>query len=270
MATCSTRSTRPSRSISPARRSRDRRWHQARHDHRRRLQPELTIDDVTVIGRRFAAASTRTSPSPGPGQRLAQVTVHYATANGSAIAPAGLHRHERLAHLCPRPDDKTVSVPVNGDALDEIDETFSLNLAVPANATILRQAGLGTITDDDGLPSLSIDDVTVTEGRWNGERDLHRHPFLRQRPDRDRRLTQPPTAPHRRSRLRGDERQPHLRPEPDDSRITVPTSGDLLDEIDETFTLGLSNAGQRGHLRPLGLGTITDDDAQRPRSRSTT
>ena len=40
----------------------------------------------------------------------------------------------------------------------------TLNLSEPANATILDGEGLGTIMDNDELPSLSINDVTVTEG----------------------------------------------------------------------------------------------------------
>ena len=48
--------------------------------------------------------------------------------------------------------------------LDEANETFFVNLAEPANATIADAQGLGTITDDDPTPTLSINDVTVTEG----------------------------------------------------------------------------------------------------------
>ena len=55
-------------------------------------------------------------------------------------------------------------MPVNGDLLDEIDETFTINLSNAANATIADPQGIGTITDNDPLPALSIDDVTVTEG----------------------------------------------------------------------------------------------------------
>ena len=48
--------------------------------------------------------------------------------------------------------------------LDEANETFFVNLAGPTNATIADGQGLGTITDDDPLPTLAINDVTVTEG----------------------------------------------------------------------------------------------------------
>ena len=59
---------------------------------------------------------------------------------------------------------KTVSVPVVGDTIDEIDETFVVNLTVPVNVTIADNQGVGTITDDDPLPSITINDVSLVEG----------------------------------------------------------------------------------------------------------
>ena len=50
------------------------------------------------------------------------------------------------------------------DTLDEVDETFTVNLANPTNATVSDGTGLGTITDNDATPTLSISDVTVNEG----------------------------------------------------------------------------------------------------------
>ncbi len=41
---------------------------------------------------------------------------------------------------------RTITVTVSGDALDEIDETFTLALTNASNATIADNLGLGTIT----------------------------------------------------------------------------------------------------------------------------
>jgi hypothetical protein len=59
---------------------------------------------------------------------------------------------------------KPITVVVNGDLLDEANETFLVDLSNAVNATIADNQGQGTITDNEGIPSLSIDDVTVTEG----------------------------------------------------------------------------------------------------------
>ena len=64
---------------------------------------------------------------------------------------------------------KTISVPIIGDTLFEGDESFSVQLLNPVNATIDRSIGIGTIVDDDqfGVPQTlvsSIDNVIVTEG----------------------------------------------------------------------------------------------------------
>ena len=59
---------------------------------------------------------------------------------------------------------QTVTVTVLGDLIDEENETLNLDLTNPTNATIADAQGVGTITDNDAAPSLSINDVTVTEG----------------------------------------------------------------------------------------------------------
>src|SRR5262249_39163138 len=50
-----------------------------------------------------------------------------------------------------------------GDVQTEVNETFFVNLTIALNADISDSQGLGTIVNDD-LPSVSINDVTVTEG----------------------------------------------------------------------------------------------------------
>ena len=92
------------------------------------------------------------------------MTVDYATANSTATAPADYTAVNGALAFTPGQTTKTVSVTVNGDQLDEANETYFLNLSNAVNATLTDAQGLGTITDDDPLPALSIDDVTVLEG----------------------------------------------------------------------------------------------------------
>ena len=53
---------------------------------------------------------------------------------------------------------------INGDTLNEPDESFLVQLSNAAAASILDGQGIGTITNDDPLPSLSIGDTNLAEG----------------------------------------------------------------------------------------------------------
>ncbi|HEX6095249.1 MAG TPA: Calx-beta domain-containing protein [Thermoanaerobaculia bacterium] len=61
---------------------------------------------------------------------------------------------------------KTFNVTIVDDALDELDQTIALSLSDPSNGSILGAQSTATIAiqDDDAPPTLSIDDVTLTEG----------------------------------------------------------------------------------------------------------
>ena len=59
---------------------------------------------------------------------------------------------------------KTVSVPIIGDLVDEDNETFTLLLPRVQGATYADSSGTGTIVDDDGMPTLSVSDVSALEG----------------------------------------------------------------------------------------------------------
>ena len=78
-------------------------------------------------------------------------TVAYSTADASARAPADYTARSGALTFVPGETSKTVIVTVKGDAADEPDERFRLNLSNPTNATITRNA-TGTIVDDDPTP----------------------------------------------------------------------------------------------------------------------
>ena len=93
------------------------------------------------------------------------MTVDYATANGTRDRARRLHR-PRTGTLTFTPGQifKTFTVPIVNDSLDEIDETFLVNLSARRTRRSWTAQAVGTITDNDPLPTLSIDDVTVLEG----------------------------------------------------------------------------------------------------------
>ena len=57
-----------------------------------------------------------------------------------------------------------VRAPIVNDALDEPAETFSLTATPVSGATPVAATGTATITDNDGTPQFSINDVSVNEG----------------------------------------------------------------------------------------------------------
>ena len=63
-------------------------------------------------------------------------------------------------------------VLINGDVLNEPDETFNVNLSAPIGATIADDQALGTILNDDSAPSLTINDASITEGN-SGTKNLN-------------------------------------------------------------------------------------------------
>jgi hypothetical protein len=61
---------------------------------------------------------------------------------------------------------KQVSVTVNGDTTPETDETFTVNLSSPTNATISQGTGTGTISNDD--ESVAAGQLIISEFRLRG------------------------------------------------------------------------------------------------------
>ncbi|OXM50513.1 hyalin [Amycolatopsis alba DSM 44262] len=110
----------------------------------------LSINDVVVDegsgGAQVPATFTVSllgGPSPNP------VTVKYATANGTATAPADYAAASGTVTFSPGQTAKPVTVLVNPDTVDEPNETFTVTLSAPSGAGLVDPTGVGTIVDDD-------------------------------------------------------------------------------------------------------------------------
>jgi hypothetical protein len=77
------------------------------------------------------------------------VSVNYATANGTATAPSDFTTASGTLSFRPGEKAKTIPVGVVADLLIEPDETFTVTLSSPVNATITNGTATGTITNDD-------------------------------------------------------------------------------------------------------------------------
>jgi hypothetical protein len=122
----------------------------------------LRVSDVTVTeGNSGTKTATFVVTLSGPVSQ--QVTVNYATADGTAAAPGDYQAKSGTLSFIPGTVSQNVLVQVLGDANAEQNETFSLDIFTASNATIADPHGVGSITNDD-LPKIFINDVVVTEG----------------------------------------------------------------------------------------------------------
>jgi hypothetical protein len=150
---------------------------------------------------------------------------------------------------------------VNGDTLDEANETYTVTLSNPGNATIADGSGLGTITDDDPAPTLSVNDVSVTEGNAGTTTATFTVTLSAA-------SGQAVTADW--ATANGEATQPtdyvagsgtlSFVPGDTSETLAVTVNGDLTAELDETFVVNLSALSNAGPADLQAVGTIVDDE----------
>jgi large repetitive protein len=96
------------------------------------------------------------------------VTVRTTTGAWSALPGADYVELDRDVTIPPGRQTWPVVVHLQGDAVDETDESFVLGLSANRNAHLWNWRGIARITDDDAPPSISVDDVSVAEGSGTG------------------------------------------------------------------------------------------------------
>src|SRR5437762_327217 len=119
--------------------------------------PSLSINDSSVFeGNSGTVDASFTVTLAGASSQ--GITVNFATADGTATSPSDYLANSGTLTFAPGEASKKIVVKVNGDTVYESDETFFVNLTNPVNATISKAQGLGTILNDDNLPTLSINE----------------------------------------------------------------------------------------------------------------
>ncbi len=126
--------------------------------------PTLAVNDVSVSEGAGNAIFTVTLT----GATALPIAVNYVTADGTAVSPGDYSATSGTLTFNPSTATSqtlTIVVPLNNDATNEATEQFALNLSGPTNGATLSDAqGVATITDDDAVPTLSINDVSAAEG----------------------------------------------------------------------------------------------------------
>jgi hypothetical protein len=222
--------------------------------------PALTLGNATVAEGTGATTTATFLVTLAPASTL-PVTVNYATANGSATAGIDYTATSGALTFAPGETTKEIAVPVTADALDEPDETFTAALSAPTNATIVAGGGAGTITDDDGTPSLSISGNSAAEGQA-GTTALAFTVTLSPASGQTVTVT---AATANGTAVAGSDFVAasvplSFAPGETTKTVNVTINGDTVSEANETFTVGLSAATNAAIGTASATGTITDDD----------
>jgi hypothetical protein len=139
-------------------------------------QRKLSVNDVKVVEGNLGQRSmvfTLTLDGPAVGTESVMVN----SANGTATAGSDfVALAATKVTFAPGETSKQVTVNIPGDTLVELDETLNLVLSAPANLTIVKGTGVGTITNDDtvappGPRKVSINWSHTAEGN-TGTRPL--------------------------------------------------------------------------------------------------
>ncbi len=222
--------------------------------------PGMSIDDVVVTegddGTTTAFFTVKLdTPSVGA------VSVAYATANISAAAGSDYASETGTLTFAPGEGARRIGITVNGDRIDETDETFMINLTSPANATITDAQGIGTILDDD-TTTISVGDVTVAEGH-EGVTDA-RFTVSLSTPSASvvtvGYATSDATATAGSDYAAIAPATLTFAPGESSKQIVVAVMGDVIDEGDERFHLTLSNPFNAVIADASATATITNDD----------
>ena len=188
------------------------------------------------------------------------VTVHYATANGSAKAGSDYTAKSKTLTFTPGQTSQTFAVAVKGDATVEPNETFQVNLSGAVGADILDGQGKGTILNDDG-PVLRINDVRRAEGNSNTTNFVF---TVTLSPASAQTVTVHYATANGSAKASSDytakSKTLTFTPGQTSQTFAVAVKGDATVEPNETFQVNLSGAVGAMIFDSQGQGTITNDD----------
>jgi uncharacterized protein (TIGR03437 family) len=228
--------------------------------------PNLTINDVTVAeGDSSTTVATFTVSLSAPAPSV-DITFDIATQDHSATTANSDYAAKTLTNQVIPAEQQTYTFTVNvhGDVVVEPDESFFVNVTNVAGATLTDGQGVGTIQNDD-VPTLSINDVSLTEGSSGAKIFSFTVSLSAPAPAGGTTFdiaTQDNTA----TVADNDYVARNLAAQTiaaGSSTYTfdVIVNGDLTIEVNETFFVNVTNVSGATLRAPQGVGTIQNDDS---------
>ncbi|MGI0491216.1 Calx-beta domain-containing protein [Alkalinema pantanalense CENA528] len=223
--------------------------------------PSLSINNVTLtegnLGTKNAVFTVKLSAAS-----TKAISVNYATANGTATAGSDYTTKTGKLTFNAGELSKTISIAITGDTQVEANETFSVNLSSPTNATLGTSKGTATLTNDDSTsPKLSINNVRITEGNAGTKNAV----FTVSLAAATSKTVALKYATANGQAIAGSDYNAisgNLSFNPGETRktISVPIRGDGTVEGDESFYVNLTNLTNATFAVSRGTGTIVNDD----------
>ena len=125
------------------------------------VAPELSVADAEGTEGTDTAIAFTVTLAPAA---ATEVTVHYATADGSATAPADYTSTSSTLTFEPGQTSKTVEVPIADDDEEDSGETFTLVLSDPSGAVLADAEATGTIRNTEAAAPLTAEFRDLPDG----------------------------------------------------------------------------------------------------------
>ena len=219
--------------------------------------PAVSVSDASA-GEGDAVAFM-VSLSPASSQ---QVTVDYATSDGTAAAGSDYTAQSGTLTFAANETSKTVSIATTDDSVDEENETFTLTLSSPTNATLGDATATGTINDnDESLPSVSVSGASASEGEAVAF-TVSLSPASSQQVAVDYATSDGTAAAG--SDYTAQSGTLTFAANETSKTVSIATTDDSVDEENETFTLTLSSPTNATLGDATATGTINDNDESLP------
>jgi hypothetical protein len=114
--------------------------------------PKLSLPDASVVEANSGTTPLTFTVNMTPASPI-DVTVHFATSDGSAAAGSDYVAASGTMTIQAGQTTGSITVDVTGDTSHESDETLGLLLSSPVGAKIVSGLATGTITNDDRIPT---------------------------------------------------------------------------------------------------------------------
>ena len=124
--------------------------------------PTVSIADTTTLNEAAIPVSLQIGLSAASEKTI---SVDYSTQSTGSASSADYDSVNGSISFAPGDTSKTITVPIKDDSLAEGNETFEVVIGNTTNSTVATGQGTATvtITDDEGIPQISIAGATVSE-----------------------------------------------------------------------------------------------------------